>query len=159
MTQKKITSRTAPKFVVRLRDEEQRAKIESMADQQASSMNAVIIQAIDDKLERGEAIDRLLHVASIFVGWQPFSTCPQNVDVLFYREDCGVINGRLCDYDHFMDDKERDTTEITEDEQYTVRAWCYGPKGVEMLDGDLEPTSWMAMPPGPREAWRAFQCA
>lgn len=63
MAQKTNTSRNAPKFIVRLRDEEQRAKIESMADQQASSMNAVIIQAIDEKLDRGQSMDLVIQVA------------------------------------------------------------------------------------------------
>ncbi len=61
---KQTTARNAPKFVVRLRDEAQRAAIEAMAEQQASSMNAVIIQAIDEKLGRGRAIDLVVEVAS-----------------------------------------------------------------------------------------------
>lgn len=157
MTTKTNTSCNAPKFVVRLRDEEQRALIQAMADKQASSMNAVIIQAIDEKLGRGEALDRVIEVARLFVGWQPFSSCPENTDVIFYRQDCGVINGRLCAYDYFMDDRDRDLTEITEEEQFTVRAWCYGPKGLEMLDEDLEPTHWLALPPTPFEAWSALK--
>jgi hypothetical protein len=81
--------------------------------------------------------------------WQPMGTCPKHVDVLFYREDCGVINGQLTCADSFMTDKERESGDYSEDEQFSEDAWCYGPQGVERLDGDLVPTHWMPYPAEP----------
>jgi hypothetical protein len=81
--------------------------------------------------------------------WQPMETCPKHVDVLFYREDCGVINGQFTCADSFMTEKERDSGDYSEDEQFNEDAWCYGPQGVERLDGDLVPTHWMPYPPEP----------
>lgn len=81
--------------------------------------------------------------------WQPMASCPKHVDVLFYREDCGVINGQLTYADSFMTDKERESGDYSEEEQFTEDAWCYGPQGVERLDGDLVPTHWMPYPAEP----------
>ena len=81
--------------------------------------------------------------------WQPMASCPKHVDVLFYREDCGVINGQLTCADSFMSDKERESGDYSEDEQFSEDAWCYGPQGVERLDGDLVPTHWMPYPAEP----------
>lgn len=84
--------------------------------------------------------------------WQPMETCPKHVDVLFYREDCGVINGQLTCADSFMTDKERESGDYSEDEQFSEDAWCYGPEGVERLDGDLVPTHWMPYPDEPEQS-------
>lgn len=81
--------------------------------------------------------------------WQPMGTCPKHVDVLFYREDCGVINGQFTCADSFMTDKERESGDYSEAEQFNEDAWCYGPQGVERLDGDLVPTHWMPYPAEP----------
>lgn len=51
------------KFVIRFDDEHTRSTITSIADQQHISMNAWILQAIDEKLARGRRIDRLLDAA------------------------------------------------------------------------------------------------
>ena len=83
------------------------------------------------------------------VGWQPMETCPRHVEVLFYREDCGVISGQITCADTFMTDKERESGEYSEQEQFCEDAWCYGPDGVERLDGDLVPTHWMPYPAEP----------
>jgi len=82
--------------------------------------------------------------------WQPMDTCPKHVDVLFYREDCGVINGQFTCADSFMTDRERESGEYSEEEQFNEDAWCYGPQGVERLDGDLVPTHWMPYPDEPK---------
>lgn len=56
------------KFVIRFDDEHTRSTISGIADQQHISMNAWILQAIDEKLARGKRIDRLLDAAEpIFV--------------------------------------------------------------------------------------------
>lgn len=81
--------------------------------------------------------------------WQPMESCPKHVEVLFYRKDCGVISGQVTCADTFMTDKERDSGEYSEEEQYSEDAWCYGPDGVERLDGDLVPTHWMPYPDEP----------
>lgn len=88
--------------------------------------------------------------ASRATSWQPMESCPKHVEVLFYREDCGVISGQLTCADTFMTDKERDSGEYSEEEQYSEGAWCYGPDGVERLDGDLVPTHWMPYPAEPK---------
>lgn len=82
-------------------------------------------------------------------GWQPMDSCPKHVEVLFFREDCGVISGQLTCADTFMTDKDRESGDYSEDEQYSEDAWCYGPDGVERLDGDLVPTHWMPYPTEP----------
>lgn len=82
-------------------------------------------------------------------GWQPMDSCPKHVEVLFYREDCGVISGQLTCADTFMTDKDRESGDYSEEEQYSEDAWCYGPDGVERLDGDLVPTHWMPYPTEP----------
>ena len=82
-------------------------------------------------------------------GWQPMESCPKHVEVLFYREDCGVISGQLTCADTFMTDKDRESGDYSEEEQYSEDAWCYGPDGVERLDGDLVPTHWMPYPDEP----------
>lgn len=81
--------------------------------------------------------------------WQPMDSCPKHVEVLFYREDCGVISGQLTCADTFMTDKDRESGDYSEEEQYSEDAWCYGPDGVERLDGDLVPTHWMPYPTEP----------
>ncbi|WP_430491652.1 hypothetical protein [Pseudomonas fulva] len=81
--------------------------------------------------------------------WQPMESCPKHVDVLFYREDCGVISGQLTCADTFMTEKDRESGDYSEEEQYSEDAWCYGPDGVERLDGDLVPTHWMPYPAEP----------
>ncbi|MDV9031349.1 hypothetical protein Q7C30_004410 [Pseudomonas sp. RAC1] len=82
-------------------------------------------------------------------GWQPMDSCPKHVEVLFYREDCGVICGQLTCVDTFMTDNDRESGDYSEEEQYSEDAWCYGPDGVERLDGDLVPTHWMPYPTEP----------
>lgn len=57
-----VDSRIAPKFVVRFDDDQTRAKVDVAATEQHISMNAFILQAIDEKLARGARIDRLLDV-------------------------------------------------------------------------------------------------
>lgn len=51
------------KFFIRFDDEHTRSTITSIADQQHISMNAWILQAIDEKLVRGKRFDRLLEAA------------------------------------------------------------------------------------------------
>ncbi|MBF8676197.1 hypothetical protein IRZ53_17530 [Pseudomonas fulva] len=87
--------------------------------------------------------------ASRATSWQPMESCPKHVEVLFYREDCGVISGQLTCADTFMTDKDRESGDYSEEEQYSEDAWCYGPDGVERLDGDLVPTHWMPYPDEP----------
>lgn len=87
--------------------------------------------------------------ASRATSWQPMESCPKHVEVLFYREDCGVISGQLTYADTFMTDKDRESGDYSEEEQYSEDAWCYGLDGVERLDGDLVPTHWMPYPDEP----------
>lgn len=58
-----VDSRIAPKFVVRFDDDQPRVDVEKAAKEQHISMNAFILQAIDEKLARGARIDRLLDLA------------------------------------------------------------------------------------------------
>lgn len=57
-----VDSRIAPKFVVRFDDDQTRSEVEKKSGEQHISMNAFILQAIDEKLARGARIDRLLDV-------------------------------------------------------------------------------------------------
>ncbi|QZA71287.1 hypothetical protein AH02_45 [Pseudomonas phage AH02] len=81
--------------------------------------------------------------------WQSIETCPTYDEVLFYREDCGVLLGRFCDRDTLMDDKERDEWEGTEEQLYQFEYWAFGQWGVELLDGSEVPTHWIPLPVGP----------
>lgn len=56
-------SRTAPKFVVRFDNDTTRQLVSDRADLEHISMNSFVLQAIDEKLERGARIDRLLDAA------------------------------------------------------------------------------------------------
>lgn len=59
----KIQSVDRDKFVVRFDQEGVRHSVEVKAAEQHISMNAFILQAIDDKIARGERMDRLLDEA------------------------------------------------------------------------------------------------
>lgn len=83
-------------------------------------------------------------------GWRLLDSCPNHVEVLFYRPDCGVVSGMKTDADFFMSDKDRESGQFSEEEQFAIDCWCYGPDGVERMDGDLVPTRWMPMPEGPQ---------
>lgn len=56
----KIQSVDREKFVVRFDKEGARSQVEAASADQHISMNAFILQAIDEKLSRGARIDRLL---------------------------------------------------------------------------------------------------
>lgn len=58
----KIQSVDREKFVVRFDKEGIRSQVEAASADQHISMNAFILQAIDEKLSRGARIDRLLDV-------------------------------------------------------------------------------------------------
>lgn len=59
----KIQSVDRDKFVVRFDKEGIRQSVEVKASEQHISMNAFILQAIDEKISRGERLDRLLDEA------------------------------------------------------------------------------------------------
>lgn len=59
----KIQSVDREKFVVRFDKEGVRSQVEAASADQHISMNAFILQAIDEKLTRGARIDRLLDLA------------------------------------------------------------------------------------------------
>jgi predicted HicB family RNase H-like nuclease len=53
------------KFVVRFDDETSRDLVDEAASKQHISMNAFVLQAIDEKLARGRRMDRLLDIAEL----------------------------------------------------------------------------------------------
>jgi hypothetical protein len=59
MTEKKNTSRTAEKFVVRLRDG-QRSRVMARANTEHRAMNDICTMAIDRYLDQQEAFDQIL---------------------------------------------------------------------------------------------------
>lgn len=61
----KIQSVDRDKFVVRFDKEGVRESVTIAAEKQHISMNAFILQAIDEKLARGARIDRLLDVVEL----------------------------------------------------------------------------------------------
>lgn len=136
---KQTTARNAPKFVVRLRDEAQRAAIEAMADQQASSMNAVIIQAIDEKLDRGQSMDLVLQVAKQALA-PPFG--------IHSDAACSVIRER------YRQSNEEGHTNRSDDEYpdgvLTQAAIAYASPLSAILPKDQVPQIW----PWPKEAWK-----
>jgi len=60
MTQKKLSSREAHKFIVRIPDEAMVEQIKQAAARDSTSMNAFVVQAIGEKLGRGARLDKLL---------------------------------------------------------------------------------------------------
>lgn len=58
-----MTIQQKPKFVVRLDTEQQRNAIHAAADARHISTNAFLLQAIDEKLGRGRAIDHVIALA------------------------------------------------------------------------------------------------
>lgn len=69
------------KFVVRFDDEHTRSTISGIADQQHISMNAWILQAIDEKLARGKRIDRLLESAEAMLVTEVRIEAPSDPDL------------------------------------------------------------------------------
>lgn len=61
----KIQSVDRDKFVVRFDREDMRHDVQSASGQQHISMNSYILQAIDEKLDRGKRLDALLDLAAI----------------------------------------------------------------------------------------------
>ena len=57
-------NRTNQKFTVRFDDDSMRKSIEDASDEIHISMNAFILQAIDEKMERGRYLDVLLQAAA-----------------------------------------------------------------------------------------------
>lgn len=58
------SSRTAAKFVVRFDEETTRDAAAEEARKQHISLNAFVLQAIDEKLARGKRIDKLMDLAA-----------------------------------------------------------------------------------------------
>jgi len=56
-------SRTAPKFVIRYASPEQRDKVSAAAEEKHIAINSFILQAIDEKLARGAALDLVIEMA------------------------------------------------------------------------------------------------
>lgn len=71
MMQKKVASRQAPKFVVRLLNAEQVEQIKEAAARDCTSMNAFVLQAIGEKLGRGARLDKLLDAVESSLEAQP----------------------------------------------------------------------------------------
>lgn len=92
---------------------------------------------------------------AVVPAWQAMDTCPQHTEVLFYRADAGVFSGMITDADHFLNDKERDEWEGTEQEMSDLDAFGFGDWGVCRCDGSERPTHWMPLPDEPAEAIEA----
>lgn len=58
-------ARTQPKFIIRFDDETLRQEAADEAKRQHISMNAFMLQAIDEKLARGKRLDKLLDLAAL----------------------------------------------------------------------------------------------
>lgn len=59
-----MDSRKAPKFVIRYASTEVRDAVAAKSEQQLISINSFINQAIAEKLARGDALDRLIDLAT-----------------------------------------------------------------------------------------------
>lgn len=63
----KIQSVDRDKFMIRFDNDETRHKVQGAANKEHTSMNSWIQVAIDEKLGRGERIDRLLDLAALSI--------------------------------------------------------------------------------------------
>lgn len=64
-------SRNAPKFMIRYSSTRQRDAVHAAAEAGHIAINSFVLQAIDEKLGRGRALDHLISLASITLGVQP----------------------------------------------------------------------------------------
>ncbi|WP_242201868.1 MULTISPECIES: hypothetical protein [unclassified Pseudomonas] len=53
----------APKFMIRFATTEQRDAVHAKSAEQHISINAFVLQAIDEKLQRGAALDAVIELA------------------------------------------------------------------------------------------------
>ena len=84
------------------------------------------------------------------MSWQPIETAPLHQEVLFYREDTGVLFGKYTSMDGELSDDEIETLDWSEDEIFEPDFWWYHPHlGLCRLEGDLRPTHWMRLPEPP----------
>lgn len=82
-------SRTAPKFVLRYASPYQRYAVQAAADVLHISDNSWIQQAIDEKLTRGRALDRVLSLAAAELACRPM-----------YSEMVAALEQFIADCDH-----------------------------------------------------------
>lgn len=81
--------------------------------------------------------------------WKPIETCPLHTEVLFYREDAGVLFGSFSSLDGLLTNDELEKLSLSEDEIYEPDYWAHLAQGMSRCDGDLKPTHWMPLPKGP----------
>ena len=87
--------------------------------------------------------------------WRPRDTCPKHVEVLFWREDAGVMLGEFTSLREFLTEREIENSELSEEALDRDDFWAFCPDGLERLEGedgesfDERPTHWMPLPAGP----------
>jgi hypothetical protein len=80
---------------------------------------------------------------TIRMEWQPIETCRRHVDVLFYREDAGIMFGQYTYCADWISDEEQAARQYDEDTLYREDPWAFGPHGAYRLEGEERPTHWM----------------
>lgn len=83
--------------------------------------------------------------------WQPIETAPNEMELLGWREDCGLLLVMHTSFDRFASERECDET----DEETLFQKDWFGsaiPGGFERLEGSQAPTHWMPLPAAPGAA-------
>ena len=81
--------------------------------------------------------------------WQPIESAPRGVEILAWREDCGIFLAKYTSYEEWATDSECDDM----DEETLFQDDWFGtwvsPSGMCRLEGDVIPTHWMPLPEPP----------
>jgi len=75
--------------------------------------------------------------------WQPIETAPRHVEVLCYREDCGVFVAQLTEPGCVIPENELEGLDFPED----FIEWWHA--GFGWMEGSEKPTHWQPMVAGP----------
>lgn len=82
--------------------------------------------------------------------WQKIETAPKETEVLVYREDAGVVMGKLTSLSEILSDREIEDSDYSEDSLFCEDWFCGDFSNSERWEGDEKPTHWMPLPDGPR---------
>lgn len=81
--------------------------------------------------------------------WRPIDTCPRHKEVLFWREDQGVLFGQYTYCAEWVTEEEQERHGYDEDTLWQEDPWVYLLDGVYRCEGDERPTHWRPLPAEP----------